>query len=90
MILAAVRKKTFVRTPFHILISGLAFTDLCTGLIAQPLYAAVGLMYIDGKDYDSIIKVIDTTGVSIAIYYDGCTCLDDRWLYCVAVVSLLS
>ena len=30
VILAVIWKKTFVRTPFHILLSGLAFTDLCT------------------------------------------------------------
>ena len=36
LILVAIWKRTFVRTPFHILLSGLAFTDLCTGLIAKP------------------------------------------------------
>ena len=40
LILAAIWKKTFQRTPFHILLSGLTFTDLCTGLISQPLMAA--------------------------------------------------
>ena len=40
VILAAVWRKTFQRTPFHILLGGLAFTDLCTGLIVQPLIAA--------------------------------------------------
>ena len=46
LILAAIWKKTFARTPFHILLSGLAFADLCTGLIAQPFYAATILMFI--------------------------------------------
>ena len=87
VVLATIWKKTFVRTPFHILLSGLAFTDLCTGLIAQPLYAAVALMYIVRKDYDSIVKAIDTTGVSIAIYFIATTILlitlisIERWLY---------
>ena len=45
LILAAVWKKTFVRTPFHVLLSGLAFTDLYTGLIAQPFYVLPTLMY---------------------------------------------
>ena len=40
LILAAIWKRNFLRTPFHILLSGLAFNDLCTGLVAQPLYAA--------------------------------------------------
>ena len=36
LILAAICKKTFQRTPFHDLLSGLAITDLCTGLVVQP------------------------------------------------------
>ena len=85
VILAVIWKKTFVRTPFHILLSGLAFTDLCTGLIAQPLYVTASLMYIARKDSDSII--IDTIGVSISIYFIATTILlitlmsIERWLY---------
>ena len=85
VILAVIWKKTFVRTPFHILLSGLVFTDLCTGLITQPLYVTVSLMYIARKDYDSII--IDTIGVSISIYFIATTILlitlmsIERWLY---------
>ena len=45
-ILAAICKKTFVRTPFHILLSGLAISDLCTGLIAQPFIVAVTFIYL--------------------------------------------
>ena len=45
LILAAVWKKTFQRTSFHILLSGLALTDLCTGLIVQPAYVASILLY---------------------------------------------
>ena len=46
LILAAICKKTFVRTPFHILLSGLAISDLCTGLIAQPFVAALNFIYL--------------------------------------------
>ena len=46
LILAAICKKTFVRTPFHILLSGLAISDLCTGLIAQPFIVAVTFIYL--------------------------------------------
>ena len=45
LILAAIWNKTFSRTPFHIIVSGLAFTDLCAGLIAQPVNAATILLY---------------------------------------------
>ena len=85
--MAAIWKKTFAKTPFHILLSGLAFTDLCTGLIAQPLFATVNLMYIVGKDYDSFTLIIDTVGVSSAIYFVAATVLlttlmsIERWLY---------
>ena len=37
LILAAMWKRTFQRTTFHVVLSGLAFSDLCTGLIVQPL-----------------------------------------------------
>ena len=46
LILAAIWKKTFVRTPFHILLSGLAISDLCTGLIPQPIIVAITFIYI--------------------------------------------
>lgn len=46
LILAAIWKKTFVRTPFHILLSGLIIADLCTGLVAQPLVVAVDLIQL--------------------------------------------
>ena len=45
-ILAAICTKKFVRTPFHILLSGLAISDLCTGLIAQPFVVAVTFIYL--------------------------------------------
>lgn len=87
LILAAIWKKTFARTTFHILLSGLTFTDLCTGLLAQPVYATVGVLHIVGKDYDSSLKTIDKIGVSIAIYFIATTILlmtlmsIERWLY---------
>ena len=40
LIVITIWRRTFQRTPFHILLSGLAFTDLCTGLIAQPFTSA--------------------------------------------------
>ena len=89
VILAVIWKKTFPRTPSILFLVDLAFTELClTRLIAQPLCAAIGLAYIVSRDCDSIIKAIDTTGVSIAIYFIARTtiCLItpmsvERWLY---------
>ena len=45
LILAAIWRKIFSRTPFHLLLTGLVFTDFCTGLIAQPVNAATILLY---------------------------------------------
>ena len=46
LILAVIWKKTFVKTPFHILLSGLIIADLCTGLVAQPFVVAVDLIQL--------------------------------------------
>ncbi|KAL9958804.1 hypothetical protein ACROYT_G035867 [Oculina patagonica] len=91
LILAAVWKKTFVRTPFHILLSGLAFTDLCTGLIAQPFYAATTFMYVANPRVEHDMPVLyislNTTGDSSAIYFISLTVLlitllsIERWLH---------
>lgn len=40
LIVLTIWKRTFQRTPFHVLLSGLAFTDFCTGLIAEPFVSA--------------------------------------------------
>ena len=42
-ILAAISRNPSLRTPSYVLLAGLAFTDLYTGLLSQPLYAVVKL-----------------------------------------------
>ncbi|KAL9958808.1 hypothetical protein ACROYT_G035871 [Oculina patagonica] len=91
LILAAIWKKTFARTQFHILLSGLAFTDLCTGLIAQPFSAAATLLKVTNSrdQYASSLLYItlDTIGDSSAIYFISITVLFitvisiERWLH---------
>ena len=91
LILAAIWKKTFVRTSFHILLSGLAFTDLCTGLIVQPCYVASVLMYVANpcveNDGSLLSVVLKTIGQSSAIYFIAFTVLlitlmsIERWLH---------
>ena len=93
LILAAIWKKTFQRTPFHILLSGLAFTDLCTGLIAQPLIAAPNILYlVNPRVCDTragIIKTISTVGFVSGIYVVAVTLLImtvmsiERWVHIV-------
>ena len=45
LILVTIWKMALQRTGFHALLSGLAFTDFCTGLIAQPINAVSILLY---------------------------------------------
>ena len=44
-ILAAVWRKTSVRTSFYFLLSGFALTDFLTGLIAQPFFFSCKPLY---------------------------------------------
>ena len=44
LVLAAIWRNASLRTPSYIILCGLAFTDLCTGLVTQPLYVALQLI----------------------------------------------
>lgn len=91
LILAAFWKKTFPRTPFHILLSGLAFTDLCTGLIAQPFVASKTLVFSANPgiamEKPMLILTIEAIGevsatYSIAITVFLITLMSvERWLH---------
>ncbi|XP_078345399.1 uncharacterized protein LOC144630911 [Oculina patagonica] len=91
LILVAIWKKTFAPTPFHIILSGLAFTDLCTGLIAQPFSAAATLTKVANPTVQytrSLLYItLDTIGDSSAIYFISLTVLlitlmsIERWLH---------
>ena len=90
MILAAVWRNNFVRTPFRILLSGLAFTDLCTGIVAQPFYSVTFLMCSMNSTvvYDSprLIIALRTIGEGNGMYFIAVTVLTltvipiERWL----------
>ena len=83
LILAAIWKKTFVRTPFHILLSGLAITDLCTGLVAQPFVAAVSFIYLrqpwlvcERPTFLSVVGNLSLTPVGFVPFScDKCGCI---------------
>ncbi|KAJ7344102.1 G-protein coupled receptor, partial [Desmophyllum pertusum] len=91
LILAAIWKKTFVRTPFHFLMSGLAFTDLCTGLVAQPFYAANILLYSANpgivRDKPVLVITLKTIAAGSSTYFAFITLLlitlisIERWLH---------
>ena len=79
-----------MRTPFHILLSGLAFTDLCTGIVAQPFYSVTFLMCSMNSTvvYDSprLIIALRTIGEGNGMYFIVVTVLTltvipiERWL----------
>ena len=87
LILAAVWRNNFVRTPFHILLSGLAFTDLCTGIVAQPFYSVTFLMN-STVVYDSLrlLTALRTIGEGSGMYFIAVTVLiltvisTERWV----------
>ena len=80
-----------MRTPFHILLNGLALTDLCTGLIAQPFFAAAYFTYFATQGTDchklKLALTMRTIGAGSALYFIACTILlltlvsIERWLH---------
>ena len=86
LILVVIWKQTFVRTPFHILL-----TDLCTGLISQPFFAAAYFTYFATQGADcyklKLALTLRTIGACSALYFIACTILlltllsIERWLH---------
>ena len=64
LVLAAIWRTASLRTPSYVLLCGLAFTDLCTGLITQPLYVASLLICLEeGNESNQISLLVDATAV---------------------------
>jgi len=91
LILVVIWKRTFVRSSFHVLLGGLALTDLCTGLISQPFFAAAYFTYFATQEANchrlKLALTLRTIGACSALYFIGCTILlltilsIERWLY---------
>lgn len=75
--LTAIWKKNFSRTPFPIILSGLALTDLCTGLIAQPVYITSTIVYLECPRTGIInmekFRTMDTVNSGITISFVSIT-----------------
>lgn len=74
LVLAAIWRKPSLRTPSYILLAGLAFTDLCTGLISQPFYVAV--VYLP-RVFETDMNILDmntwpTLYLATRIVADSC------------------
>jgi len=50
LVLAAIWRNTSLRTPSYIILRGLAFTDLCTGVMTEPFYVAVQLICLQKRN----------------------------------------
>ena len=91
LILATIWRRTFLRTSFHSLLSGLAVTDLLTGLISQPLYASSHLINgqnaavkLDNPEVVSVLGIIAgfSTYLFINITLATMTVMSiERWLH---------
>ena len=91
LILATIWRRTFLRTSFHSLLSGLAVTDLLTGLISQPLYASSHLINgqnaavkLDNPEVGSVLGIIAgfSTYLFINITLATMTVISiERWLH---------
>ena len=91
LILATIWRRIFLRTSFHSLLSGLAVTDLLTGLISQPLYASSHLINgqnaavkLDNPEVGSVLGIIAgfSTYLFINITLATMTVMSiERWLH---------
>ena len=89
--LATIWRRTFPRTTFHILLSGIALNDLCTGLIAQSCYATSFLISSTKdskvKDNTNLAAILHTVGKATGNFFVSVTILTitamsiERWLF---------
>ena len=82
LILTAIWKRTFERTSFHLVLSGLAFSDLCTGLFSQSL------MFLSSIFRNvPIFRTLKEIGFLCGIYFGAFTLLIitllslERWMH---------
>ena len=87
LILAAIWKKSFRRTPFHILLTGLALTDLCTGLTSPLVVVPRFLSFVYLGKSSVFLKRMLIIGSAITVYLVAFTLLMitlmsvERWLH---------
>ena len=65
LVLTAIWKKSFQRTPFHILLSVLAFTDLCTG-VTRPFLLYSFLAWL--QPFDDVLYWDPLCNILVNLY----------------------
>ena len=83
LVLAAIWRNSSLRTPFYILLAGLALTDFCTGLISQPFYVSENLIRL-AVNRTSDVKTRHITGTIL----DGCATY--LFIFTVSVLTFMS
>lgn len=95
VVMAAIWRNASLRTPSYIILSGLAFTDFCTGLIGEPLYIGYKLTYIVVHKKYAVWFCVGPVVQSILGYFSCLTVFTstfmavERWLH-MARSSLLT
>ena len=89
LVLAAIWRNPSLRTPSYILLAGLAFTDLCNGIITEPFFAASELIHL----VDPLINPHDQN--SWPTFYlitrtIGCGCLEYLFHLTLFIITLMS
>ena len=91
-VLAAIWRNPALRTPSHVLLAGLAFTDFCTGLLSMPLLAAYKLAHLWESSMTCTLVLIS---FSVSMFFACLTVVvivmaaAERWL-CMSRRSLLT
>ena len=79
LVLAAIWRNPSLRTPSYVLLCGLAFTDLCTGLITQPSYVAAEMMCLrelqESQDRLSFLRFAKVVSAGCGTYFSSMTVL---------------
>ena len=91
LVLAAIWRNPSLRNPPYILLCGLAFTDVCTGLITQPSYVAAEMMCLrelqESQDRLSFLRFAKVVSAGCGTYFSSMTVLlitlmsIERWLF---------
>ena len=81
LVMAAIWRNTSLRTPSYIILSGLAVTDLCTGVITEPFYVAVRLMCLHKRNESYLL---------LFLFYVMAFCLTFFTYLTLVLVTLMS
>ena len=98
-VLAAIWRNPALRTPSHVLLAGLAFTDFCTGLISLPVFAAFMSAHLRERSLRCTFNLISycvghffaasTVGIITMAAAERWLCMSRRSLLTVRRVTIL-